>query len=409
MRPRETSDSNTLPVSATKSTNSNAGSARSPKPSSTPGNHTSLWGLVATLLIAAAMVFVIIGFPVLTDYSKHSSDVWPDVLHERATAWEALHGDPYRPISEIMPEHGYPEMSGGFSPRTPAALLGQVPLLLIPDGALMPAVTVTIAILVTLDLWLAGRIAGVEWAWLSMFGPLLFVSLPVVTSVIYGSVSVVAMTTLILGAWAYRDRDWAALPLGIAAAMRLWPGLVIVGFWVSGRRRVALIAVAVFVAANAAGLLLPAATVDGSFQALLQGGGAWLNHNQNASLAPVLSGFGVPAFITTLLVSALALALSHRRPFRAIAICVVAALLASPLSWPAYLLVTLPVMVGWARSGGLFKVLALSSPLVLWMFTPTRWKGHIAFFILVVLLGYSFLGAREDGLASSNEPSSAMQ
>lgn len=380
---------------------------RSPR-LSTLGEKSSVWGVVATFLIAAAMVFVITGFPVHTDYSTlASAGIWPDVLHERATAWEAIHGDPYRPMSAVMAEHGYPEMVGGLSPRTPAALLGQLPLLLIPETALMPVVTLIITGLTFVDLWLTGRITGSKWAQLIWLGPLLFVSYPVVTSISYGSVSVMTTVTLILLAWAYRDKDWAGLPLGLAAAMRLWPGLVIVGFWISGRRRVALISLGVFVGVNALGLLLPGATFAGSVDALVRGGGDWINHNQNASLALVLARFDIPAVATTLLASAVGVGLAIRKPSHAIPICAVAALIASPLSWPAYLLVALPVLVGWAQAGGRLPVLVLGAPLVLWMFTPVRWKGHIGFFILVMLLIYTVAGGGRFGLASRAESTTA--
>ncbi len=340
------------------------------------------------------------GFPLVSDYSKlQGFGIWPDVLHERATAWEALNGDPYRPMSEIMPEHGYPEITGGLSPRTPAAFLLQVPLLLIPATILMPVVSLLIAGLVVGILALTRRISGVRWDVLAWAGPLVFVSYPVVTGVSYGSVSVVVTVVLVLLAWAFHDKDWAGIPLGLAAAMRLWPGLVIVGFWLSGRRKAALIALAVFLGVNALGLLLPGVTMEGSLQALTQGGGDWLAHNQNASLALVLSRFDIPVVVATAIVSAIGLMLAVRNPSQAIGICLITALIASPLSWPTYMLAALPVLVSWWRAGGRLYVAILSTPLVLWIGTPTEWKGAIALVVLAVLLGYSALAQ------GSGEPS----
>jgi len=344
---------------------------------------------VASCVVGLGLLLFLTGFPIVTDYSKlEGFGIWPDVLHERATAGEALHGDPYRPISEIMPEYGYPEMTGGLSPRTPAALLFQIPLIAIPDTVLMPVVSILIAGLVVGILALSGRISALGWDKLALVGPLLFLSYPVVTGVSYGSVSVVITVVLVLLAWAFQDKDWAGIPLGLAAAMRLWPGLVIVGFWIAGRRRAAYVATAVFVVVNVVGLLLPGVTLEGSLHALTQGGGAWIDHNQNASLALILSRFDVPVVVSTLVASVIGVTLAIRNPRQAIAICAITALIASPLTWPAYILVALPILVSWWRAGGRLPVAILSAPLILWVGTPTGWKGPIGFAVLVVLLVY---------------------
>ncbi len=182
---------------------------------------------------------------------------------------------------------------------------------------------------------------------------------------------------LILISWAYADQEWAGVPLGIAAAMRLWPGLAIIGLWISGRRKAAYIALAVFIGVNTLGLLLPGVTLEGSLSALIQGGGDWIDHNQNASLAQVLSRFEVPVAVSTLVATAVGVMLAIRKPSQAIGICVVSALIASPLSWPTYMLAALPILVSWWRAGGRLPVAILSSPLLLWIGAPTRWKGHI--------------------------------
>jgi hypothetical protein len=161
-----------------------------------------------------------------------------------------------------------------------------------------------------------------------------------------------------------------------------------VGFWIAGRRRAAYIATAVFVVVNAVGLLLPGVTLEGSLHALTQGGGAWIDHNQNASLALILSRFDVPVVVSTLVASVVGVTLAIRNPRQAIAICAITALIASPLTWPAYLLVALPILVSWWRAGGRLPVAILSAPLILWVGTPTGWKGPIGFAVLVVLLVY---------------------
>jgi hypothetical protein len=185
-------------------------------------------------LVASALT----GCHFTADYSKAlDSGVFPDVLHERATAWEALFGDPCRPLGEIMADHGHSGFDAGAAPRTPGALLLQMPLLTLPEAFLMPIVTALILVLAFLVLPLTRIISGVEWRRLIWVGPLLFLSLPVVTAISYGSFTVTLTVDLILVSWAFRERSWAGIPLGIATASRLWPALVVIGFWLSGRRR----------------------------------------------------------------------------------------------------------------------------------------------------------------------------
>lgn len=372
---------------------SDASSGRSPRLVERRISRSAVWGLLATCLMGLGVVFFVTGFPLVADYSRvEGFGIAPDVLHERATAWEAVHGDPYRPITEIMAEHGHPEMAGGLSPRTPAALLMQLPLIGVPVAILMPVVTVAICVLVIAMLAMAGRISGAGWTSVVWVGPLLFVSHAVVTNISYGSLSVATTVALILMAWAFQDKNWAGIPLGLAAAMRLWPGLIIIGFWISGRRKAAYVALGVFLGVNAIGLLLPGVTLEGSLDALTQGGRDWINHNQNASLANVLTRFDVPLVVTTVLASTVGVILAIRNPSQAVPICIVSALIASPLSWPAYMLAALPILLSWWRAGGRLPVAVLSAPLVLWLGTPTDWKGRIGFVVLAFLLWFSAFG-----------------
>ena len=349
--------------------------------------------LAAILCSAAAsigIVFALTGFPFTSDYSRAQSfGIWPDVLHERAIAVESLSGDPHRPITDIMADYGYPAMVGGPSPRTPAAVLFQLPLLLISQSALMPAVTWSIVGLVIASLWLTANISEVSWRRLAWLVPLLLISYPVVTSISYGSMTVMVTVALVLLAWAFRDRPWSSVPLGLAAAIRLWPMLIIVGFWISGRRRAAYVALAVLVSANLLGLLLPGVTLEGSVAALVHGGAAWVQHPQNASAAVLFEVFGMPAIAATVAVSLIAVVLALRNPAQAIPICLVAALVASPLSWPTYMLTALPLLIIWWRTGGRIPVAVLAAPLLLWMYTPTGSKGYIDLAVLVALLAYA--------------------
>jgi hypothetical protein len=63
----------------------------------------------------------------------------------------------------------------------------------------------------------------------------------------------------------------------------------------------------------------------------------------------------------------------------------VAALIASPLSWPTYALVVLPVAALCIRRLPRLAVVAVSVPLALWSLVPTKWIGHAHFVALAAL------------------------
>jgi alpha-1,2-mannosyltransferase len=340
-----------------------------------------------SVALALALTFVQLGYPLQGDYSKALADgVEPDVLHEQATAWEALYGDSSRPLSEVMIDRGYPDSEGGPSPRTPAALLFQLPLLLISDGVLMWVVTTVMLGLLAVIAWLTQRISGLEPWRIAWAAPLVLISFPLITGLPYASVTALFTVTAILLASAFQDRSWAGIPLGLAAASRLWPGLIIIGFWVAGRRKAAYVATGVFVVISAAGLLLPGVTLEGSIESLTGGPGHWLNTNLNFSLALVMLTPGVPAFVVTAVMSALGLLLAWRNKEQAIPITILTALLASPLSWPIYSLVALPAAAMWWREERTRLMMLVAAPLILWMIVPSRWIGHVGSATILLLL-----------------------
>ncbi len=345
-------------------------------------------GVLVTIAFAVLIAWSLTGLPFVSDYSRGLQyGLAPDIWHERVTAWEAIWGDPYRSLAVMMPEHGYPGFDG-VSPRTPAALLLQLPLLLIPESALMPVVTTLILLGALATIGLAAHISGVELARLVWVGPFLVLSFPVVTAVSYGSLNSLVMVTLLLLSWANRDKSWAGIPLGVAMASRLWPGLVVVGFWISGRRRAAFQAFAIFIVMNLAGLALPGVGLTGTIRVLLGGGPDWVEHTQNASVSYLLLQLGVPVAISVMTASGFALFMALRDPEKAIPICVIGGLIASPLSWPAYSLAALPVAaLAWRNSPPRWRALIGMAilPSVAWLETPTAWKGYLGFATLALL------------------------
>jgi len=344
-------------------------------------------GVIVGIVLLLGMTYSLTGFPVVIDYSPVlERGVFPDVIHERATAWEAIWGDPYRPVGEILEDHGYTGQGGEVSPRPPSALLLQTPLVLIPQGALMPVVTIAILLLLTWIGWLVHTISGVEPWKLLWTLPLVIISLPIVATLSYSPLFGVLSVALLLASWRYQDRPWAGILLGLSAALRLWPGLVIIGFWIAGRRSLAYKAVATFLVVSFAALLLPGVELGASIASLLEAESNWLNHNMNSSLALVLSPYGVPAFAAIGVASVFGLFAANRNRAYAVPITIIAGLIAASLSWPTYALAAVPVAALYARTRSPVPILVMAVPVAFWSLLPSKWFGHLHFVALLMLL-----------------------
>jgi Glycosyltransferase family 87 len=345
-------------------------------------------GVILITICLILIAFRVSGLPTVTDYSHlFAHGVFPDSAHERATAWEAVWGDPYRPLAEIMPEHDYKDwVTGGPSPRPPSALLLQTPLLLISHDWLMPVATgLTVLLLVWIG-WLSLGLSGLSRRQAIWAVPLLLLSLPVISSLLYSPIMALLTVALLIASWRYRDRRWAGVLLGLSTALRLWPGFVIAGFWLNGRRRLALSAAVTFAVLSLAGLMLPGITLAGTIASLTAAKSAWLNHNMNSSLVVALWPVGVPPRVSVVAVCCPGLWLAYRIRAHAVPITIVVALVASPLSWPAYALATLPILGLYARHESPWPVVGLMAGLATWSLWPTSWIGRIHFAALVVVL-----------------------
>jgi alpha-1,2-mannosyltransferase len=347
----------------------------------------TIFAIVAISACLAFMTIRLTGFPPASDFSfLTAKGVYPDSIHERALGWEALWGDPYRPLGEVMSEHGYAGWAGSVSPRPPSALLLQTTLLVIPRRAFMPTMALLVAALLVWVGWMSQKISGLDpWRFLTG-AALLLMSLPVLTALTYIPALGLLAVALLVASWRYQDRRWAGILLGVSTALRLWPGLVVLGFWLTGRRRLARDAIGTFLGLSLLGLLLPGVTVGGSIDSLLTGGDFWLNHNMNSSLALVLWPLGVPTVLSVVLVVAVGLWLAARNRAYAVPITILAALLASPLSWPTYALAVVPVAALYARWKSAATILCLCGALATWPLWPSQWFGHLHFAVLAVML-----------------------
>jgi hypothetical protein len=344
-------------------------------------------GWVLTVATAIGIAYIITGYPMQESYDdRFTAGLVPDVLHERVTGWEAIHGNPYRPVGDIMVDHGYPSMAGGMAVRTPGAFLLQTPLAHVPDSTLLLVTVSGVLISLVVCLALSIKISHINPRVILWLGPAFFVSFPAVTAMGFGSVMVLIPVTLVLLGWTFRDQDWSGVAIGLAASSRLWPALIIIGLWLTGRRKAAVIAVATFVVATALGLALPGVTVSGTIEALSTGGSYWITNPQNVSLAHVFDAIGINSMVALIVavLAGLALALRYRRD--AFSITVITALIASPLSWPAYTIVALPAMMERIGRSRPILLATIAFPWVGWVLVPSDWRGYAFFGSLVLLL-----------------------
>jgi hypothetical protein len=160
----------------------------------------------------------------------------------------------------------------------------------------------------------------------------------------WGTLSYV-MATLLLGTYVASkagDRARAGIPLGVAAALKLFPLALVIPLVLYGRRRVGTGALVTFAALTVGGLCLPAVHVAGAIHALAGAGGAWVGSPGNASVAAAAVRFGVSPSLATvvgLAFGALAVWFVVRRSpdwrgaywaMALVALCV------SPISWRHY-------------------------------------------------------------------------
>lgn len=162
---------------------------------------------------------------------------------------------------------------------------------------------------------------------------------------------------LIAFTWKHMDGHvWWGVPLGIAAAVRLWPALPIL--WLLTRRRQTGYGAALTAATlTLAGLLIvPYQTAIASLLA----GQVWAEHHPfNFSLTWLLAGLGISVFVTLIVGSALTLWVARKDSRLSFGYVLTAAMFLSPITWPAYLAATAPM---WPMLGRKQKKAPVSAP-----------------------------------------------
>jgi alpha-1,2-mannosyltransferase len=246
----------------------------------------------------------------------------------------------------------------------PFALLVFVPLALVPaDAAALVMFVVSAACLLAVVRWCqdhaTGGRSGSWWLTVALAAASSVVVEPNRTTLGLGQVNLLLLA-LVLGVDA-RGGRWAGAGAGLATAVKVTPGLLVVAQAVRGDRRAFVRGVLAFLAATGLAAVLTPAATRRYFTSLLWDSarpGA-LDYLQNQSLRGVLERH-LPAHAAAawLACSLLVLALGayavrrHRHdPFHALVIAAVTGLLVSPISWSHHWVWVLPCAAVGARAG----------------------------------------------------------
>lgn len=304
-------------------------------------NFTKFEVAVGVLLVVAFGVLVArvgTGFPGAASLQPNGqlTDATRDWLSSRA----AVDGVPYAPLDVLAADYlGVATDDGFVHPRSPGALLLQLPLVGVPVGWAWPIMVWTVLLSAGVVAWAATRITGGRWWVVPLVGFGLLLSPAGLGSILVGSQGPL-VAALVGLAWV-RPGRWSGVGLGVAATLKMFPLLLIPMLWANGRRRMAAVASTVFVGSNAVGLLLPGVTVGGSVKVMLDQPNTGVPWN----LSPELPTVAVVA------VGAGLVWLSRRMSFSAVmSVGCVGMLVLSPVVWGHYLFV-LVLPVAWAVKG----------------------------------------------------------
>lgn len=321
----------------------------------------SLGRRASTFQGALSAMLAVLGLAVLT--STGAMDVGPDSTDAMAD-WVVTHAyfdgaDPYEPISSLSARYGVAFTSpipGGDSPhpRLPGALIVLSPLLaLSAEGAndllRVSGVAAVVAISAVYGYWVDSRTVLIA----ALPGLLTLTAAAIWGFAWFTQSPLLALPVACAGLLAYRKRHLTIAVLLIALSAVLKPVLLIilVAFWRTGSRREASIGLSAFVSLNLVGLAVGRVGLVDVYEALNETTAAWFSTGPNLSAASWLNQL-LPIGPWWLWGTATALVggvLWLTRRFRGLlhvqmAVWACVGLLISPLSWPHYLLMVIPLI-----------------------------------------------------------------
>lgn len=291
-----------------------------------------------TRMAIFALLVVLVGL-FLHGWAKIYDDAAADRVMVQA-AWTGV--DPYQPYPELYEHVGL--RGGGFEgtpPRTPAVFIFQAFTLLVPVEYAGVLNIVLAAVSLTTICVLSARLAGWDLKWWPL---LVLASHPVLLSLRFANIVFVYMALIV---WSLSGRDWRrGFALGVVAATRLWPSVIIIALWLEGRRKAAVAAGTTAILLNLAGLALPTVGLTSAIEGMRSGE---LFFGSLSSAMPGLWFFWpIVAVLLIVLVPS-------------VEVSVPAGATAAPISWPTYYLAALPSILSHRAWGPAFMIGAMSA------------------------------------------------
>lgn len=297
-------------------------------------------------LLAVAAVAVLIaasmgGFDGSDRPDGKPSDAVFDWLTVRAVVGE---GDPHDPISTLAAAHL--ETTQAYAdaphPRLPGALLLQSPLSAVAVDWARPITNALTVVAAAVLAWAVVHVADLPGWLIVPVGAVLAVSPFYRSAIVVGSQGVI-VAALVGVSWVAsrsKDRLTCGIGLGVAATLKVFPGLLIVMLWAAGKRRVAAGAAVTVAGLNVAGVALPDVALVATVDAMAESA-------RHVGTLPANLSMRLPLWVVLGAVAGL-IWVSRRLPTDAvIAVGVVAMLALSPTVWSHYLLI-LALPAAWA-------------------------------------------------------------
>jgi alpha-1,2-mannosyltransferase len=181
---------------------------------------------------------------------------------------------------------------------------------------------------------------------------------PLIEHVFYGQVNVFLVLLCLIDVYLWSARRSQGIWTGVATALKLTPGVFGVYFWITGRRRAALVAVAGFAGCTAlAALVLPSSSVDFWTREVYEGQrvAGTITYTSNQSLlgltARILPGPFAPALWVLAAVAVAVVGFTRARAAHAagdvaggVALTALLAVLLSPIAWIHHFVWFVPVV-----------------------------------------------------------------
>lgn len=323
------------------------------------GRGVVLLALAVFVVAGAGLAHVAVGFPDGWDPSRYQT--LPDAAGDWLTTRASVDGvSPFLPVDELAARYDVPVDDlppDAVHPRFPGALVLQLPLLMVSWSSVLSWMTAVNLLALALVGWWLWRWRGVTSVAIGL--PFLVLT-PLFLELVAHGGHVGPLVLMLTGAWWLASKQYevaAGLLVGGLAVLRGFPLLLLPALWLSGRRAAAWWGAAAFLALNGAGMLAFDLGLAEVVSGMALGTGLFGPDVHNASVPGLLSRTGLSWELAVPIGMIAALggwAWSVRRGRRSLdsmlGVTVPAMLLASPLSWPSYHLLYLPVFAWWVAA-----------------------------------------------------------